>query len=268
MVNLLRSELFRAQKRFQSWLLLAIVLVGEIALYGTMVIVSLVRSDPDSVNRNIQLPKIYDTGLIIVNLVGTILVTIFAASLMGNEYSWNTLRPLLARSKSRASLLTAKWLTTFIYVLGLTIVSIVAVYGFSMLGSAIVGVDTGLSGSAIVDAIEVTARYSLALLPYAALGMFMAVLTRSNTAGIALSIALLLLEPALFAALGALSDVFDTIQKGGLAWNTTRLTEFGDSGSDVTASQALNSGIVTVVWVIALVLISYRVFTRRDVTSG
>lgn len=268
MGNLLRSEIFRAQKRFQSWLLLAIILVGEVALYGTMVIVSLVRSDPDSVNRNIQLPKIYDTGLIIVNLVGTILVTIFAASLMGNEYSWNTLRPLLARSKSRASLLTAKWLTSLFYVLGLTVISTVVVYGFSMLGSVIVGVDTGFSGSAIVDAIEVAARYSVALLPYAALGMFMAVLTRSNTAGIALSIALLLLEPALFAALGALSDIFDTVQKGGLSWNTTRLTEFGDAGSDVTASQALNSGLVVAAWVVAFVFISYRVFTRRDVTSG
>lgn len=268
MVNLLRSEIFRAQKRFQSWLLLAIILVGEIALYGTMVIVSLVRSDPDSVNRNIQLPKIYDTGLIIVNLVGTILVTIFAASLMGNEYSWNTLRPLLARSKSRASLLTAKWLTSLFYVLGLTIAGIVAVYGLSMLGAAIVGVDTGFSGSAVVDAIEVAGRYSVALLPYAALGMFMAVLTRSNTAGIALSIALLLLEPALFAALGALSDVFDTVQKGGLSWNADRLTRFGDAGSDVTASQALNSAGVLAIWVVLFVVISYRVFTRRDVTSG
>jgi ABC-type transport system involved in multi-copper enzyme maturation permease subunit len=268
MGNLLRSEIFRAQKRFQTWLLLAIVLIGEIVLYGTMVIVSIVRTDPDSVNRNIQLPKIYDTGLIIVNLVGTILVTIFAASLMGNEYSWNTLRPLLARSKSRASLLSAKWLTTLFYVLGLTIISIVTVYGISMLGSAIVGVDTGFSGSAIVDAIEVAGRYSLALLPYAALGMFMAVLTKSNTAGIALSIALLLLEPALFAALGALSDIFDSVQKGGLAWNSTRLTAFGDPGGDVTASQALTSAGVLLIWVVGMVLISFRVFDRRDVTSG
>jgi ABC-2 type transport system permease protein len=268
MVNLLRSEIFRAQKRFQSWLLLAIILLGELVLYGVMVIVSIVRTDPDSVNRNIQLPEIYDTGLIIVNLVGTILVTIFAASLMGNEYSWNTLRPLLARSKSRASLLAAKWLTTFLYVLGLIVVSVVAVYGLSMLGSLIVGVDTGFSGGAIMDAIEVMGRYAASMLPYAALGMLMAVLTKSNTAGIALSIALLLLEPALFAALGALSDVFDTVQKGGLSWNADRLTSFGNSGSDVTASQALNSAGVLAIWVIGMVLISFRVFDRRDVTSG
>jgi ABC-type transport system involved in multi-copper enzyme maturation permease subunit len=268
MVNLLRSEIFRAQKRFQSWLLLGIILLGEIVLYGTMVIVSIVRTDPDSVNRNIQLPKIYDTGLIIVNLVGTILVTIFAASLMGNEYSWNTLRPLLARSKSRASLLTAKWLTSLFYVGGLVIASVVAVYGLSALGSVIVGVDTGFSGSTITDAIEVIARYGMAMLPYAALGMLMSVLTKSNTAGIALSIALLLLEPALFAALGALSDVFDSVQKGGLSWNADRLFSFGDAGSDVTAGQVLNSAGVLAIWIIGFVLISFRVFGRRDVTSG
>ncbi|CAN5401499.1 hypothetical protein BH09CHL1_BH09CHL1_25840 [soil metagenome] len=268
MVNLLRSEIFRAQKRFQSWLLLGIILLGELVLYGVMVIVSIVRTDPDSVNRNIQLPKIYDTGLVIVSLVGTILVTIFAASLMGNEYSWNTLRPLLARSKSRASLLAAKWVTSFLYVIGLIIISVIAVYGFSMIGSVIVGVDTGFSSSAVMDAIEVIGRYSASMLPYAALGMLMSVLTKSNTAGIALSIALLLLEPALFAALGALSDVFDTVQKGGLSWNSGRLIEFGGSSSDVTASQALTSAGILGLWVVGMVLISFRVFDRRDVTSG
>lgn len=268
MVNLLRSEIFRTQKRFQTWLLLAIILLGELALYGTMVIVSIVRSDPDSVNRNIQLPKIYDTGLIILNLVGTILVTIFAASLMGNEYSWNTLRPLLARSKSRASLLTAKWLTSFLYVAALTVFSVVLVYGFSMIGSAIVGVDTGFSGSAIADGVAIIGRYGMAMLPYAALGMLMSVLTKSNTAGIALSIALLLLEPALFAALGALSDIFDTVQKGGLSWNSSRLTDFAAGNSDITASQAFTSAGVLALWIIAFVFISFRVFLRRDVTSG
>ena len=96
MTNLLRSELFRVRKRPQSWWLLAVLVALEVMLYGIMVIVNFASSDPTSVKTNIQLPQIYDTGLVIVALAGTILAIIFASSTLGSEYGWNTLRPLLA----------------------------------------------------------------------------------------------------------------------------------------------------------------------------
>ena len=111
MMNLFRSELFRVRKRTQSWSLLVILVALEVLLYGIMVIVNFASSDPTNVKENIQLPKIYDTGLIIVGLAGTILAIIFGSSILGSEYGWNTLRPMLARAKSRSSFLTAKWLT-------------------------------------------------------------------------------------------------------------------------------------------------------------
>jgi ABC-2 type transport system permease protein len=267
MTNLLRSELFRVRKRPQSWWLLAVLVALEVMLYGIMVIVNFASSDPTSVKTNIQLPKIYDTGLVIVALAGTILAIIFGSSTLGSEYGWNTLRPLLARSRSRSALLSAKWLTIAIYTLALAIIGVLATMSASVAASLIVGEGAGVGSDTILDLVAVSARYFIGIFPYAALAMMLAVVTRSNTAGIAIAIALNLLEPAIFGLLGALSDVFHTLEKGGLAWNVNRIVLFGGD-NDVTASQATISVGVIAIYVALFIIISFRLFSRRDVTSG
>ena len=267
MTNLLRSELFRLRKRPQTWWLLIVLVALEVMLYGIMVIVSFASSDPSSVNDNFRLPKIYDAGLIILALAGSVLAIIFASSILGSEYGWNTLRPLLARSKSRASLLTAKWVTVALYSLVLAVVGVLTAMIASVVSSLIVGVNSGFSGSTLIDFIAISARYFTAFLPYAALAMLLAVVTRSNTAGIAIAIAINFLESGVFGLLGALSDFFHTLEKGGLAWNSSQVALYGGD-NDVTRSQALISAGVVAIYVAIFIIISFRVFDRRDVTSG
>ena len=267
MMNLFRSELFRVRKRAQSWSLLLILVVLEVLLYGIMVIVNFASSDPTNVKENIQLPKVYDTGLIIVGLAGTILAIIFGSSMLGSEYGWNTLRPMLARARSRSSFLTAKWLTVTLYTLVLVVVGVVGTMLASVIASLIIGEGAGVSGSTLVDAVSYSARFFTGIFPYAALAMLLAVVTRSNTAGIAIAIALNLLEPAIFALLGALSDVFHTVEKAGLSWNANRVASYGGD-NDITSSQALQSAGVILIYIVVFVVISFRVFNKRDVTSG
>lgn len=267
MGNLLRSELFRVRKRAQTWSLLIVLVALEVLLYGIMVIVSFVSSDPSNVNDNIRLPKIYDAGLIVLALAGSILAIIFASSLLGSEYGWNTLRPLLARSKSRASLLTAKWLTVMLYTFVLVGTGVLTTMIASVVSSLIVGESSGLSGSTLIDFIAISARYFAAFIPYAALAMLLAVVTRSNTAGISIAIAVNFLESGIFGLLGVLSNVFHTVEKGGLARNSSQIAMYGGD-NDVTRSQALVSTGVVAIYVIIFVVVSYRIFDRRDVTSG
>ena len=97
--------------------------------------------------------------------------------------------------------------------------------------------------------------------------MFVALLMRSNAAGIAIGIAYGFVEPVVFLLLSQVSGVFDTIKKGAIYWNTDRLFTLGGD-NDVTTRDAWISAGVLALWVALFVAISYRVFNRRDVTSG
>src|SRR5699024_1727211 len=109
MVNLLRSEIFRLRKRAQSWLLLVIAFVLVGLFYGGFVIGAMATSGEasDDLKSTLPLTELSDFGLSMgLGFFGSVMLIIIAAGMMGNEYSWNTLRPLVARARSRASLLS------------------------------------------------------------------------------------------------------------------------------------------------------------------
>jgi ABC-2 type transport system permease protein len=265
--SLLRSELFKIRKRPQTWMMIALLVLFEIALYAGLVIANFVRDDPTSVQRNIQLGRLWEIGLIPTALASSIMAVVFASSLMGNEYSWTTIRPLVARSRSRSTLLSAKLVTVTLYTVVLVGAGVLSAVLSSIVGSAVVGIDSGLSTGRIVDIAATIGRYGLGVLPYAVMAFMFAVITRSNTAGIVLGIALQLLEDVIFSLLGAISDVFETIQKGGLSWNANRLMDFGGD-SDVTTRNATISLAVMLVYIAVFALIAFRIFNRRDVTTS
>lgn len=267
MFSLFRSELFRVQKRFQTWVLTSLVIVAVILFYGGFTIAHLVRPDSTNIIETLQVSKIYENGLGIAALMATIMAVIFSSSLIGSEYGWNTLRAVLARARSRTSLLSAKWLTVALFVVLLSAASVIVTFLASATGSVIANQPSGLHASTLIDVLAVTVRFAMALAPTAALAMFVALAFRSNAAGIAIGIALSFIEPLIFALLKAISSVFDTIEKGGLSWNANRLTTFGGD-NDITASNAWASAGVLALWVLLFVALSYRIFTRRDVTSG
>jgi ABC-2 type transport system permease protein len=270
MVNLLRSELFRLRKRSQSWMLLLIgfVLVG--LFYGAFLIAyfSLSGADKLDVRDGLLLKNVEENGMSIALLFTSILISIVGASLIGSEYSWNTIRPLLARATSRNALLTAKWLTLAIYTVLITVLIVtVTPVLFSVVTSMIAGESPGGNADIYESIVFSTGRILLTMVPTAALAFMLALVMRSIAAGIAVSIGLGFLEPAIFALLGALSDVFDTIQKFGLAWGSTQLSTIGFDDS-VTATEAWQGAAAMTIYTVIFIAISYIVFRRRDVTSG
>jgi ABC-type transport system involved in multi-copper enzyme maturation permease subunit len=250
-----------------TWILIAIVVGIEVIFYGGMTIAHFVRPNNQDLLESLRLATIEDNGLSLVALIGSILVAVFASSLIGSEFGWNTLRPLLARARTRSSLLTAKWLTVVLYVATLAVIGVVTTITAATIASVVAGEGTVWSVSTIIDTVAISGRFVMGLLPMAALAMFVAVLTRSNAAGIAISIAYGFIEPVVFLLLSQVSDVFDTIKKGAIYWNTDRLFTLGGN-NDLTARDAwLSAGVLTL-WVALFVAVSYRVFNRRDVTSG
>lgn len=267
MMNLLKSELYRVRKRPQAWMMIVMLIIFQLALYAGLVIASFVQDDPSSAERNLQIGRLWEIGLIPTQIAASIMVVVFASSLIGNEYGWTTIRPLVARSRSRSALLSAKWVTVLIYTAVLIAAGVLSAVVGSVIGSTIAGVDSGLSAERVVDVLATIGRYGLGLLPYGALAFMLAVVTRSNTAGIVLGIAVQLLEDVVFALLGAIADVFDTIQKGGITWNANRLILFG-SDDDISVRDVTVSLGVLLIYLALFVLISFRVFNRRDITTG
>lgn len=271
MLHLLRSELFRLRKRSQSWILILIgvILVG--LFYSAFLIAALALSGEDQrdVKEALRLPDVQQNGMSIAVLFGSILLSIMAAGLIGSEYSWNTIRPLLARATSRVSLLTAKWITLIVYTIVLTVLVVtVAPVVFSSVAAIIAGESPGGTTEIFRGVLYSTGRILIMMAPTAALAFMLALVTRSIAAGIAVSIGLEFLEPAIFGLLGALSDVFDTIQKFGLAWGSQKLLEIGFSDSSATTTEAWQGVAACLGYTVVFVIISYVVFRRRDVTSG
>src|SRR5680860_319514 len=115
MIHMLHSELFRLRKRPQTWIMALIMVLGVGVVYGGLTIAALVLSDPEEAKESLLLPKVFETGMQFVTLAGYILTVVVASSLIGNEYGWNTIRPLVARARSRNALLGAKWITVLLY---------------------------------------------------------------------------------------------------------------------------------------------------------
>src|SRR4028119_98182 len=128
MINVLRSELFRLRKRPQSWIM-PLLASGFILLYygiGYAQYRSGNEADRLDIRRSVQqLSSIFENGMQIWRVVALIMIIVVASGLIGSEHGWNTLRPLVARSSSRAELLAAKWITVGLYAIFMVIVGVV-----------------------------------------------------------------------------------------------------------------------------------------------
>lgn len=272
MFYLLQSELFRLRKRPMSWVL-PVILCGLIAAFYVIFYFAARHSSDSSQIDQLSLPWVFNGGGTFVIQIGTILLTVLASSIIGSEYSWNTIRPLLARAKSRGGMLTAKWLTVAFYTVGLIVIGMVVAVVASYIMSQIAGIDTGASTSLFQDIVVGTIRLMWAAAPYAALAFLIALWTKSNAAGISVGLAVFFVEPIVWLLLRQFNDVFKTIEKAGISWNANELINsnmHATSGNAfaISTTRAWESAGILGIYIVIFVVLSYIVLNRRDVTSG
>jgi len=269
MINLLRSEIFRLRKRPQAWILGVIMVLAVGAFYVSLTVAASVLSDPSGTEEDLILPNIFENGMQIVTLIGYILTVVLASGLIGNEYSWNTIRPLLARARSRNALLSAKWITVLLYSIGLFLLGFLATIAFSAAASTIIGNFESVDAGTLGDWLVAFGRILISQLPYAALAFTLALIARSNAVGIAVGIGLGFLEPAIWGLLGLVTDAFDEVRKFGLEYPSTLLFNMNSGfDDDVSTGEAWRAVATLGVWVAILVAATYYFFNKRDVTSG
>lgn len=265
MIHLLRSELFRLRRRPQTWLLLLIAFGLTALVYGGFVLGARVTDpqDADDFRDVLTFAEMPDFGLSIgLGFFGSVMVIIVAAGMMGNEYSWNTLRPLTARARSRSGLMTAKILTAVLYSMVFMILLAMLISGLSVISSAIAGVDAQVSGDAAMDALRFTGKAFLANLPYVGFAFMLATLARSNAAGIAGALGLSFIEQPIMQLLGLATDFFQEVERYGIAYSVNELL-FDTGDADIARSIT-----ILLVYTALFFGISYAVFLRRDVVSG
>jgi ABC-type transport system involved in multi-copper enzyme maturation permease subunit len=273
MLPLLRSEVFRLRRRWMTTVLLLVVVLGVAAVYIILWLVYINASPVEQLDQadELSVRAVPDIGMDVVNFLGSIVTVILAASIIGTEFGWGTIRALLPRARSRIELITAKLITLALFDVLIVLAGFVTATIFSSVIANVEGLDTSLSSEFWGDAIQSIAINLFVLLPYSALAFFVAVLTRSNAAGIAIGLAILLAEGIIVAILGALSDALDWIGDLLFTNNMTAILNENNPGGRGSTSDLPGTGqaiFVLVVWIVLLVGGSFWFFQRRDVTSG
>jgi ABC-type transport system involved in multi-copper enzyme maturation permease subunit len=266
MLSLFTSELFRLRKRPQSWLLLVIAFVVTGMFYAGFAIGARVLSGTEREELVSVLPfsELPDFGLSIGLLfIGSVMLVIVASGMMGNEFAWNTLRPLVARARSRGALMGAKILAVLAYAVVFTVAMALLTAGLAVVASLVAGIDIGFSGQAALGAAWFTLRSLVANLPYVALAFLLATWAKSNAAGIAGALGVMFLEPIVFSVLSALTARAEAVASWGIAQNAQEMAVewAGDAGS------WRQTGIL-LAYSALFFAVSFAIFLRRDVTSG
>src|SRR5215470_10528675 len=104
MVSLVRADLFKLRKRAMGW-----VMLGIVAAFTLLEMLTFAALTPGHVNYTF--PVGFLEGLAPVPIVGSFVLIVLGAMLVGTEYGYDTWKNLLIRRAGRAPFILSKWLT-------------------------------------------------------------------------------------------------------------------------------------------------------------
>ncbi len=207
--------------------------------------------------------------------VGPLLIMVLAASVIGSEYGWGTLRNVLTRGTGRWQLLSAKLLLLLRLCSDVLIIIALFAVVSSFIAAVIPPNETGelADPGEWLDIVVEYLKIVYSLLPFIALSVFLTVLTSSTAVGIAVSIGYYLVEAILSPILNlndTLSNVTDYLLVASVnTWNATALVEVEvASVSGEQSSDALQAFLVILVYTAVLLAASFYIFMRRDIAGA
>ncbi|MBI4200212.1 MAG: ABC transporter permease subunit [Chloroflexi bacterium] len=128
-------------------------------------------------------------------VLGMLLLAVLTASMLGTEYSWGTLRTILARGTGRWQYLTAKLALIVLFAASVWVIIGAATVLNSLLATSLapkvppeVADLLAVRGAGWSSTLIVTGRAFVSIVPYLAMAAFVTVLTTSLAAGIAVSL--------------------------------------------------------------------------------
>ena len=290
MLRLLRSEIFRLRRRWMPWILLLVITLISFVFYA-LIYVS-VNAQLEAVRAGtIPAPpggtevlteslealrpgEVPDFGLAIVVALGSVMLIVLAASHVGAEYGWGTLRTLLAHGAGRGAFLGAKLVSLLLFAVVFVVVGTIAVIAASYTISSI----AGLSLSPGLDVAEIARRASRGLytiLPYMALASLIALWSRSGGAGIAAGLVIFFAEGLVSQLVASVNRDLAKIVDYGLNRNVEAVQRAGvvPDGPGAAAAAAAaplpdagQAALVLAAYTFVFVALAYWRLRSRDVT--
>ncbi len=229
----------------------------------------------DEFRKGFTLPDSITEAIGGFSSVGPLLIMVLAASIIGSEYGWGTLRNVLTRGTGRWQLLSAKLLLLLRLCSDFLIIIAVFAVVSSFIAAVIPPSETGelADPGEWLDIVVEYLKIVYSLIPFIALAVFLTVLTSSTAVGIAVSIGYYLVE-AILSPLLNLNDTLSNVTNYLLVasvntWNAAPLVDVEvNSVSGEQSSDALQAFLVILVYTAVLLAASFWLFMRRDIAGA
>ena len=205
-----------------------------------------------------------------------ILLIILAASHIGSEYGWGTLRPALTRGTGRWQFLASKLLLLLLASIAAAMVVVVATAVASLIAAVVPPDETGTMAEA-GEWSEVFVNFAksiYAFAPYIALSTCLAVLTQSAAAGTAIALGYYVIELIAAPILNVTSwgqKIADFLLGNNVnEWIASAAVTLEVNGASSTADQpdTLQAFWVISAYTVILCVAAFWVFVRRDITGA
>ncbi|MGI8927842.1 MAG: hypothetical protein ACR2H0_00045 [Candidatus Limnocylindrales bacterium] len=212
----------------------------------------------------VTFPTAYRLVLEFILQIGGLFALIYGAAIAGSEWSWGTLKAVVARGESRSRyMLTLFAAIAFVIVIGLLVTFVIGVAA-AALGATIAGVSLDGIGNtqALLDLAEPFSRGLVGIITQGALGFAIATLARSQLAGIGAGIGLYF--GGLFATI-FLPDIVRYLPFQ-LASAALGSGSFGEppSPSDVPPDMAI---LLLLVWLVGSLVVAAGFAERAEITG-
>ena len=267
--QLTRWEWFKLRRRWVPWILLGFVLVVQQLIFWLVAVFSDDLSY-QSTSENIA------NGLGFASFFGPFVAVILASVVVGGEYGWGTLRPLLTKGAGRWQLLASKVAVVVLFTATLLIVMCVAVTISGFIAEAVLTPSEGVEPYGDISALDLLALYGrmlYAFLPYITLALFLVVLTGSNGVGIGLSMGYYIGEGVILAPILSIFSWSDHVYAFLLssnvsAWQNVPPNNDGSIATFGDISAMAHGAIIVTVYTVVLAAAAIALFLRRDIAGA
>ena len=267
--QLTRWEWFKLRRRWVPWILLGFVMVIQQLIFWLVAVFSDDLSY-QSTSENIA------NGLGFASFFGPFVAVILASVVVGGEYGWGTLRPVLSKGAGRWQFLTSKAAVVVVFTAVLLIVLCIAVTISGFIAEAVLTAPETTEPYGNISAADLLALYGrmlYAFLPYIMLAMFLVVLTGSNGVGIGLSMGYYIGEGVILAPILSIFSWSDKVNAFLLstnvsAWQNVPPNNDGNIATIGGISDLAHGGIIVSIYTVVLAAAALFLFLRRDIAGA
>ncbi|GBD15129.1 hypothetical protein HRbin26_00015 [bacterium HR26] len=292
MSGILRAELLKVLRRPMTWIALAIVL-AILATVQSLLIVLAFLPTPEGTGDDqagparlfvelTVLPGGLANGLNFLPGLGIFALAVVAASVAGSEFSWGTVVPLFARGADRRAVILAKLLAlalvTVIWLLATFILAFVLSAAASLIHLGQIPLDW-LNFDMVQELAIGMGRSLLAMLPYLAAAVALALLFRSPAIAMAVVLGYIIVEEVGLAALtalrpiagGGLGQLIGLVDAAAIGANADRLTGLNTLAlSPLAQGTAIEhpyrAALILVAYTVLFAILAILALRSRDIT--